>query len=922
MTKKLWLATCAVGAITLSASGAWAQAATPPAANPAPDQNAQQQGGASNTQIVVTAEKRAENIQHVPVAITAFNSKSRDQLGITDVQDLTNFTPGFTYSAGVDRSWIRGIGRNTNSPGSDSGVAFYQDGFFESSNAVGNTPPLFTDRIEVLNGPQGTLYGRNAIGGALNIISPRPTKTYYAEVRAAFENYDHYKLEGVVSGPITDWLRFRLGAADDDQQQGFFKNIVAGGSEAGKKNEQNYDAQLEADLGPNVNAWLHYIHGDWNNSNDSVFGNGVSTVPLNSEAGPQEVLFPGFSLNGPNPGQGLLSEPVTYWVNPYYGTHDVNPACGNFPGCAAVGNPNTFADDFNDRTTDHYDVFIANVVWHAPGVDVKYVGGYEHYNYEDRGSGDNAFVSPYTFAPPLTATTVAPSGPPVTIDPITSLYQENKWWYSHEINLISTDEGPLKWIVGAYYYQEHYFNIPTADQAPGQAQLATPCPLTAIPFGGPLFGFQCANAGAIDAGATQTVTNPGRYYTLDTSYSNDKNEALFGQLDWKFTDTLKLTLGARYSWDQKNGQEDAVQDNFFLPTVNGPPVFYGPFFQSLSVQGGTLFNNLGVFAGPTAPGATGYQAGSLRGTATSAPFFSPPLSCAQALGNCTLIDNGNGRAVSGNYGGFSGTAGLEWQPNPDTLTYIKYSRGYKSGGYTIGSFAAQPFLKSEALNAYELGWKQTFDKVFTSDAAAYFYDYYNDQDTTFIANPANPNQIEGVSYGMPHVQIYGLDWLGTWSVTDDLLLIGTFSYTHAEVVSNVPDIPGAKGSATPSTPRYKLNGTIQYTFHFDPGSLLLSATGNWRSLQYSDIPNTTNSQCGQFAPTCRLAPAYGSVDLRAMWSDAQGRYNIIAYVHNVGNENGVQFFLGLPPFLAPNGGGIGAVNDPRTYGIEFQYRFK
>jgi iron complex outermembrane recepter protein len=127
------------------------------------------------------------------------------------------------------------------------------------------------------------------------------------------------------------------------------------------------------------------------------------------------------------------------------------------------------------------------------------------------------------------------------------------------------------------------------------------------------------------------------------------------------------------------------------------------------------------------------------------------------------------------------------------------------------------------------------------------------------------------------------------------------------VAANVPQVPGAKGSSTPSTPRYKLNGTALYTFHFAPGDLTLSATGNWRSSQYSDIPNTA----------ARIAPAYGTVDLHAQWNDSMHRYTILAYVKNVGNTISDQFFLGFP-----TGGGLTALNPPRTYGIELQYRFQ
>ena len=141
-------------------------------------------------EIVVTAEKRRANLQDVPVAISAFTSETRDLIGITNIQDLTDFTPGLSYASTLDRMSLRGVGRLTNNYGSDPGIATYSDGFYTASNVEAGKAPMFTDRIEVLRGPQGTLYGRNSIGGALNVISKRPTETSQAEVRASAGNYD------------------------------------------------------------------------------------------------------------------------------------------------------------------------------------------------------------------------------------------------------------------------------------------------------------------------------------------------------------------------------------------------------------------------------------------------------------------------------------------------------------------------------------------------------------------------------------------------------------------------------------------------------------------------------------------------------------------------------------------------------------
>src|SRR3954452_9047106 len=176
----------------------------------------------SNTiaELVVTAEKREQSLQDIPVAISAFTSEQRDIVGIQSIQDMTNFTPGLQYSSSTDRISLRGLGRLTNVLSADASVANYADGVYETFAVRAGASTLFTDRVEVLRGPQGTLYGRNSIAGALNIISKRPTEAWYAEARVGYANYEHSDVELAVSGPtaIPGW-NFRLAAQWEDQEK-------------------------------------------------------------------------------------------------------------------------------------------------------------------------------------------------------------------------------------------------------------------------------------------------------------------------------------------------------------------------------------------------------------------------------------------------------------------------------------------------------------------------------------------------------------------------------------------------------------------------------------------------------------------------------------------------------------------------------
>ena len=212
-------------ALSLGATHSYAAAAAAaaaPAAAPAAE--------TSVAELIVTAEKREQRLQDVPVAITAFSAEQRTLIGITTTQDLTNFTPGLHFQAAADRPYLRGIGRNTDNLAVASAVATYYDGVYYGANAtiLLQHSDLFIDTIEVDRGPQNSLHGANADGGTINYITKRPTKEFYAEARAGVANNDRHWGEAVVSGPITDWLRFRLGGNVTEENGGFFHNLGEG----------------------------------------------------------------------------------------------------------------------------------------------------------------------------------------------------------------------------------------------------------------------------------------------------------------------------------------------------------------------------------------------------------------------------------------------------------------------------------------------------------------------------------------------------------------------------------------------------------------------------------------------------------------------------------------------------------------------
>jgi iron complex outermembrane receptor protein len=226
MSRQSLMISCALGATTAF----WGLAAAAQPNNPPPSD------GPVTTveETIVTAEGRAVSVQDIPIAVSAYTSQQRDRVGILSIGDLTNFTPGFAYSSSTDRPSIRGISRLTNNFAVDNGVSTYSDGVWTNSTLAAASTPLMVERTEILRGPQGTLYGRNSIGGAINVLSRRPTREMYAEVRATVANYNYMNLQAAISGPLTDNIGFRALALYTNQRDGYYTNVANGRTEGGR----------------------------------------------------------------------------------------------------------------------------------------------------------------------------------------------------------------------------------------------------------------------------------------------------------------------------------------------------------------------------------------------------------------------------------------------------------------------------------------------------------------------------------------------------------------------------------------------------------------------------------------------------------------------------------------------------------------
>lgn len=179
--------------------------------------------------IVVTAQRRNQQLQDVPISITALTGETLSETGVSGTERLSQVTPGLNYTRNrfFSQPYVRGVGSSSTSIGDEPSIATYVDGVYISGVQTGFMDFLNVDRVEVLKGPQGTLFGRNATGGAISIITRLPSYEPELRMRATYGRFNEITLQGYGATGISDKVAIGV-AASWDQRDGFLRNLVSG----------------------------------------------------------------------------------------------------------------------------------------------------------------------------------------------------------------------------------------------------------------------------------------------------------------------------------------------------------------------------------------------------------------------------------------------------------------------------------------------------------------------------------------------------------------------------------------------------------------------------------------------------------------------------------------------------------------------
>lgn len=210
-------------------------------------------------EVIVTAQKRDESLVEVPISITNFGAESIEQTGVRQLKEVAEFVPNLTISSGTDFGSsvsIRGVGANSRNIGFDTRVGVYLDGVYLGQSPALNQELLDLARIEVLRGPQGTLFGKNTVAGAINLVSEKPSDELSGSVGIDVGNYGSRQLSASINLPITDKLLSKF-AINKQQRDGVIKN-VATGSDTNEQDALAYRAQFLYAAAENIQVALSF----------------------------------------------------------------------------------------------------------------------------------------------------------------------------------------------------------------------------------------------------------------------------------------------------------------------------------------------------------------------------------------------------------------------------------------------------------------------------------------------------------------------------------------------------------------------------------------------------------------------------------------------------------------------------------------
>ncbi len=732
-------------------------------------------GGAAaqgRDEIVVTSQRTEQSLQDVPISVSAFSEADLQAQQIESFTDIQLNTPNFAFTRSQftgSTIVIRGIGALAVGADSEPALSIHMNDLPLDAPRLFETEFYDLERIEVLRGPQGTLFGRNATGGVVNVITAKANPdAVEANAEAEYGNYQSMKFKGALNLPLSETLAVRV-AGTVIQRDGYTTNEFDGSD---VDDRDIWSARGSLRWYPTDNTTVDVVVSHMREDDSRLRHS--NTTCTRDPSGVRGCL-PGVQGNDQPHLAGtthILSSAETFET---LGGLLGAPGLGAFGLFSVATDPNltqpmrsadnrvintNFRPQYNAEET----IIMANIRHDFENFSVKLTGGYGDSRisqYQDQLNDFGAaitlndlalgFTIPTTYGAlyadgllPISdfdagstgfigGNVVGESGFFSTVE--RSIGETDYWSIEGIVN--SSFEGPFNFLLGGSY-----------SESDGFADFFT---------AGNSLDYLSATLGSVAFADGTSIYSP--FFRSDGQASRNST-SVFGEIYFDISDTLRFTGGMRYNHDEKSIRDRALLLDSFLALAGGNPNLAPPF-------------GMGV-----------------------APVV-VPLGTTDVTSALDAINPHRTGTVD--FDEFTGRAVLDWQVTDNSLLYFSYSRGYKPGGFnapaSVGLGAAASY-DPEFINAFELGLKSNMlDGVLQANLTGFYYDYSGLQVSKIINRTSVNENVDAT--------IWGLEGEFILRPTDRLRLNSTVSYLNTEVGEFFSFDPGNPTAGDPDADLFK-----------------------------------------------------------------------------------------------------------------------
>jgi iron complex outermembrane receptor protein len=823
-------------------------------------------------EVVVTARRREESLQDLPLSIAAFNAAQMEAQGLQSIEDVGDFVPNVTLTqsdrANNTRVIIRGIGGGHPDPVEVFGAGMYIDGHYVPNSLGGYLSTMDIERVEVLRGPQGTLFGKNVTGGAVNIISAKPGPDFDARASLRMAEDGEQNIRGSINFPISDTVFARLGAASE-QFDGYYYN-------------RHLNRDVDSKDATTINAAIRWQPNDnWTIDVNSFL---VSREDGNlgtqcSDLGPT-VTAPGWGGQSPN------SRVNRMFPGADQAYHD---ACN---GDAAISEFVNSQDKITFSNIDQQSLF-ATAQWDSGGavggldnLMVKMTGSYRFNDYDYLQDRDASFLA-------IDAVGTKAGNFDVGQDNTTRGFE---FLVEAQVN------DRLEFTTGVNYFYEKAKN---GDGNCRNEWVSDPSNLeilvdaNGIPILDAGGGLQAANPGRfVDCASTsglffEILGQPntwggGTLSFLNTEYVENESLGVFGHMTYTINDLWTLDAGLRWTEDDRQFWNMEFSGSSDLSTWDQQCV------------SGTLPAGSQTLGDPSTTGLT-----------SLCPGFVATADWTNTVGEGLF----NSRSET--FDDVTPMISLTRSLNPgdtieDGMVYFLYSEGFLTGGFNVELNANLPAASAlqvydpEHVKNYEVGFKGTFaDGRVRINADVFIMDYADKQAGVEIPNPDGRYGIDdplGIRQNVGQVDISGIEfelraspWDGGFISVDLGMLnneYGEYSYRNptadgvldpsacgiGDAVGDICDLSNV--TIVDLTPDYTLNIGIEHQFNLSNGATLTPRLNMYSSgeIEYQERRlDEAKTPCTQ--------PSYTKVGARLTYEPAGANWRATVFGENITDES-------------------------------------